>query len=110
MAHHQNAVRLLSTARRGLAYELLVVRVLRRYSFQLMHVGRSGDQGQDFLGHWVLPGNRRVPVVGRFQESRLSPLNMLHAPHMNQRVTHSVYLQVCCGIWHTPPWYYGLQK
>lgn len=47
----------------GLAYELLVLKVLRSYSFHIHHAGRRGDRGQDFIGHWVLP-NQRVPVVG----------------------------------------------
>ena len=55
----------LSPGRIGLAYELLVLSVLKRYSFQLVHTGRPGDRGKDFLGHWVLPGNKRVPVVGQ---------------------------------------------
>ena len=52
-----------STVSRGLAYELLVLKVLKNYSFQLTHTGRSGDRGQDFFGHWLLP-DRRVQVIG----------------------------------------------
>ena len=47
----------------GLAYELLVMEVLSRYSFQLKHTGGAGDGGQDFHGYLVLP-DERVPVVG----------------------------------------------
>jgi len=47
----------------GMAYELLVLNVLRRYCFHLYHTGKTGDRGRDFIGHWVLP-NQRVPVVG----------------------------------------------
>ena len=47
----------------GLDYERLVVAVLRGYSFQLKHTGRSGDEGQDFTGNWSLP-HRNIPVVG----------------------------------------------
>ena len=47
----------------GLAYELLVMEVLERYSFQLKHTGGAGDGGQDFNGYWVLP-EKRVPIVG----------------------------------------------
>ena len=47
----------------GLAYELLVMEVLERYSFQLKHTGGAGDGGQDFNGYWVLP-EKRVPVIG----------------------------------------------
>ena len=47
----------------GLAYELLVVKVLRRYSFHIQHCGRGGDHGRDFVGQWILP-EERVQVVG----------------------------------------------
>ena len=47
----------------GLAYEMLVLNVLQRYSFQIKHTGGSGDGGQDFNGYWVLPG-KNIPVVG----------------------------------------------
>ena len=53
----------------GRAYELLSLGVLRRYSFQLIHSGRPGDGGQDFIGHWVLP-NQRVKVVGKERQRR----------------------------------------
>lgn len=56
-----------SAANRGLAYELLVIKVLKSYSFQLMHTGRAGDRGQDFFGHWLLP-DRRVQVIGQYLE------------------------------------------
>ena len=49
----------------GLAYELLVMDVLKKYSFQLKHTGGAGDGGQDFNGYWVLP-DKKVPVVGEF--------------------------------------------
>ena len=48
----------------GLSYELLVMDMLKRYSFQLKHTGGAGDGGQDFNGYWVLPG-KRIPVVGK---------------------------------------------
>ena len=54
-----------SAVSRGLAYELLVLRVLKSYSFQLVHTGRAGDRGQDFFGHWQLP-DRRVQVIGQY--------------------------------------------
>ena len=47
----------------GLAYELLVVRTLSRYSFSLRHCGKGGDRGEDFVGQWILPGER-VQIVG----------------------------------------------
>ena len=47
----------------GLAYELLVVRTLSRYSFSLQHCGKGGDRGKDFMGQWILP-DQRVQVVG----------------------------------------------
>ena len=52
----------------GLAYELLVLKVLQSYSFHIRHTGRKGDRGQDFIGHWVLP-DQRVPVVGELATS-----------------------------------------
>ena len=52
----------------GLAYELLVMEVLERYSFQLKHTGGTGDGGQDFNGYWVLP-DKRLPVVGKQSDS-----------------------------------------
>ena len=52
-----------STYSVGLAYELLVMDVLQKYSFQLKHIGGSGDKGQDFIGYWTLP-NKKIAVVG----------------------------------------------
>ncbi len=63
------ALRHCSTFQTGLAYERLVMEVLRGYSFQLVHTGRTGDRGMDFLGHWVLPGNRRIQVIGQLRTS-----------------------------------------
>ena len=57
----------------GLAYELLVMEVLERYSFQLKHTGGAGDGGQDFSGYWVLP-DKRVPVVGEQYTSDMQGL------------------------------------
>ena len=54
----------------GLAYELLVMEVLKRYSFQIKHTGGAGDGGQDFNGYWVLP-DKRVPVVGEATTSSI---------------------------------------
>ncbi len=48
----------------GLAYEQLVLKVLQRYGFQLMHTGGPGDGGQDFNGFWLLP-HKRIPVLGK---------------------------------------------
>lgn len=47
----------------GLEYEKLVLLVLKKKGFQLMHTGGSGDGGQDFTGYWVL-SNKKIPVVG----------------------------------------------
>ncbi len=50
----------------GLAYERLVLKVLERYGFQILHTGGAGDGGQDFNGFWLLPRvpEQRVPVLG----------------------------------------------
>ena len=48
----------------GLAYEMLVMKVLRSLSFRIQHCGRGGDHGRDFVGQWVLP-EKRVQVVGQ---------------------------------------------
>lgn len=48
----------------GLAYEQLVLKVLARYGFQLMHTGGPGDEGQDFNGLWLLP-HKKIPVIGK---------------------------------------------
>ena len=63
----------------GQAYELLVLNVLRGYSFQLVHTGRPGDRGQDFFGRWVLP-NGRVRVVG---ECKYVGCGSIHADVMH---------------------------
>lgn len=52
-----------STYSVGLAYEQLVLKVLKRYGFQLMHTGGPGDEGQDFNGFWLFP-HKKIPVVG----------------------------------------------
>ena len=37
-----------------------------RCSFQLVHSGRPGDGGIDFIGHWTLPNNR-INIVGKIE-------------------------------------------
>ena len=64
----------------GLAYELLVMEVLSRYSFQLKHTGGAGDGGQDFNGYLVLP-EKRVPVVG---------INSLYTSHVSTELGKSI--------------------
>ena len=53
-----------STVEIGRRYELLCVDVLRSHSFQIVHTGRTGDKGVDFIGRWVLPSSE-IPVVGQ---------------------------------------------
>ena len=53
-----------SKAAIGRTYELLSVKALRNYSFQLSHRGRAGDRGIDFIGSWVLP-SKEIRVVGQ---------------------------------------------
>lgn len=52
-----------STYSVGLAYEMLVLNVLHKHSFQIRHTGGTGDEGQDFNGYWMLP-DKKIPVVG----------------------------------------------
>ena len=70
----------------GLAYELLVMEVLERYSFQLKHTGGAGDGGQDFNGYWVLP-EKRVPVVG---EQHITIDN--HCIQLNYQVLEMIHV------------------
>ncbi|CAI8021472.1 Uncharacterized protein C824.03c, mitochondrial [Geodia barretti] len=65
----------LSTVAVGRAYELLVLAVLRRYSFQLYHSGRRGDGGVDFVGHWALTPAARLDIVGQCKWRHRTPLN-----------------------------------
>ena len=68
----------------GLAYELLVMKVLQSYSFHIRHTGRKGDRGQDFIGHWVLP-DQRVPVVGEV------PVRVVEYIFLDETYAHYVH-------------------
>ncbi|XP_019856113.1 PREDICTED: uncharacterized protein C824.03c, mitochondrial-like [Amphimedon queenslandica] len=63
-----------STYVKGLSFELLTIRVLRRHSFIIQHCGKSGDRGIDFRGQWILPDNK-LSVIGQCknQEPKASP-------------------------------------
>ena len=54
----------------GLAYEKLSLEVLRRYVFHLKHTGRSGDEGQDFSGYWII-SRKAVAIVGEAARSTM---------------------------------------
>ena len=60
----------------GRRYELLCMSVLRSHSFQIVHTGRTGDKGVDFIGRWILP-SIELPVVGQCKNWR-TPLSPVH--------------------------------
>ena len=66
-----NAVKSFSTSSYSIGrnYELLSIDVLKRYCFDLLHRGSTGDKGIDFSGRWVLPNNV-VPIVGQCKYSK----------------------------------------
>ena len=47
----------------GLNFEFAAIKLLESYGFRLVHSGRPGDRGRDFVGHWVLP-DKAVRVIG----------------------------------------------
>jgi len=66
-----NAVKSFSTSSYfiGKTYELVTIDVLKKYCFDLLHRGSTGDKGIDFSGRWLLPNNI-VPIIGQCKYSK----------------------------------------
>ena len=88
----------------GRTYELLSIGVLKRYCFDLLHRGSTGDRGIDFSGHWVLPKNI-VPIIGQCKYSKkvlqpsvvreLEGVMSQHLDHLGVLVASKGYVSNC---------------